>query len=499
MKVFLSYSSKDDKSANELDEELRKLGINIIRDKRDLEPLRNITNFMKSISEMDYAIMLISKDYLKSKPCLFEFTEYLKKVNANKTVLPIILKDFKFSNALRNEVFSHIKEETSSVIQRRSLFKKIISFGREKDRIYDDWNDRFIAAWDFITNTKLFSFVKSKSSDFADILAFLNVFDDEIIKELNNLTQIEDEEEQDIAFHMLVNNHPGSYWIINYKAYLCTLKKRYKKAIILYNEFMSKFTEPFDKISSYYNIGVCYYELGNYVKAIEAHKEAIKINPIAIYSHRGLGDVYFKLNDLKKAYTHYLISYKFERNDKVLNNMGAIEHQLGNYTKALEYFKEGLEVNEDNAELYINIAFTYFDQNDPLTQHYYYYYIDEAFKKFPNNFQVLTAFVHRKVPEIGNKFGMDVEELMEILDKSFNLNPDFIDTRAELGYLALLKNSESINIKELIGARELLLETLDMNITLQQRNLIVSSLKGIAILLNDTSLIQKLKDKYPLI
>lgn len=123
MKIFLSYSSKDEAFSNKLDDELMKYGANIFRDKRELEPLQNITIFMQSISRMDYAIMLVSSNYLKSKPCVYEFTEYLKKQNAEKSIIPIIMDGFTFSNELRNDVLSHINTQTSTIREKRSWFK----------------------------------------------------------------------------------------------------------------------------------------------------------------------------------------------------------------------------------------------------------------------------------------------------------------------------------------------------------------------------------------
>lgn len=76
MKVFLSYSSKDEELSNKLDDGLMKYRANIFRDKRELEPLQNITTFIQSISRMDYSIMLVSNNYLKLKPCVYKFTEY---------------------------------------------------------------------------------------------------------------------------------------------------------------------------------------------------------------------------------------------------------------------------------------------------------------------------------------------------------------------------------------------------------------------------------------
>ena len=79
MTLFLSYSSKDTQYASELDESCMTYGVNVIRDDRDLKPYENIISFMDQIKSKDFAIMLLSENYLKSKYCIYEFSEFMKK------------------------------------------------------------------------------------------------------------------------------------------------------------------------------------------------------------------------------------------------------------------------------------------------------------------------------------------------------------------------------------------------------------------------------------
>jgi hypothetical protein len=91
--IFLSYSWKDDKLADTIDEFFSSSGIIITRDRRDLEYKQSIKDFMKSIRKADYVIMIISPDYLESKNCLYEVFEFIKDVDFNQKIIPIIKEE----------------------------------------------------------------------------------------------------------------------------------------------------------------------------------------------------------------------------------------------------------------------------------------------------------------------------------------------------------------------------------------------------------------------
>ncbi|MGN6298443.1 MAG: tetratricopeptide repeat protein [Ginsengibacter sp.] len=492
MKVFLSYSSKDEVLSNKLDDELMKYGANIFRDKRELEPLQNVTTFMQSISRMDYAIMLISINYLKSKPCVYEFTEYLKKQNAEKSIIPIITDGFTFSNEVRNEVLSHIYSETLAIKEKSTWFKRLFDNAKNSNEAAEDWKNRFIITWNFLANTKLFNFKHSETKGFSDILTFLQVYDADIKKSLDEIVKIKDIEEQDIAFDKLVNQHPGSYWVIRYRAYLCTVQKQYKKAIRYYEAFMSKFWNPLDIVTTLYDIGVCYYQLKNYEEAIKAHKKAIEIEPFSYLSYRGLGDVYMEQNKHDLAYDNYLYSISFQKHYLVLNNLGSIESERGNYSKAIQFFNEAIQLNEKDAISYLNICATYKQQKNMQA---YEDNLAIAYKKFPNDYRVLTNYViQHSDPE--KNYDYPIDELISMLRKSFNINPAYIDTRMYLGQFLMLRYCKDVQSTELQFARDLLSKSLDMNPTKLQEKFVVANLKLLFRLLKDNYSFGLLEKKY---
>ena len=81
MQIFISYSWKDKKIVDEVDKDFMALGITLVRDIRDTEFKDSLRQFMKRIRTFDFAIVIVSDSFLKSKNCLIEILEFIKDDN----------------------------------------------------------------------------------------------------------------------------------------------------------------------------------------------------------------------------------------------------------------------------------------------------------------------------------------------------------------------------------------------------------------------------------
>uniref|UniRef100_UPI00263296CD toll/interleukin-1 receptor domain-containing protein n=1 Tax=Fusobacterium sp. TaxID=68766 RepID=UPI00263296CD len=90
-KIFLSYCQKNENEAEAIDTAFLKKGIELTKDKRDLKYKQSLKEFMKGIREHDYAILLISHEYLTSENCMYEFLQVLKEKDFENKILPLIL------------------------------------------------------------------------------------------------------------------------------------------------------------------------------------------------------------------------------------------------------------------------------------------------------------------------------------------------------------------------------------------------------------------------
>lgn len=89
--IFLSYCRADGKIADNI--------FNYFKDKRDLElhmdvidlgAWRSIKEYMQSIVDMDYVILLISDSYLKSEYCMYEVLEVMRDRKYREKIFPAV-------------------------------------------------------------------------------------------------------------------------------------------------------------------------------------------------------------------------------------------------------------------------------------------------------------------------------------------------------------------------------------------------------------------------
>lgn len=90
--VFLSYCWSDDHIANSIYDYFKNhKDIELHRDKIDIGTWESIKEYMQSISNMDYTIILISDAYLKSVNCMYEALEVMRDRNYKDKIFPAII------------------------------------------------------------------------------------------------------------------------------------------------------------------------------------------------------------------------------------------------------------------------------------------------------------------------------------------------------------------------------------------------------------------------
>ena len=115
--LFLSYSRNDSELANKIDKELNYLGFEIKRDIRDIGSWKSIRDFMSSIRNQDFAIMIISSSYLKSANCMYEVMELLKNSQYKKQILSIVTADANIYNPISRAMYIKYWEEETKKLE----------------------------------------------------------------------------------------------------------------------------------------------------------------------------------------------------------------------------------------------------------------------------------------------------------------------------------------------------------------------------------------------
>lgn len=77
--MFVSYCQIDSVYADNIDLYFKNKDVSIRRDIRDISQWKSIREYMQTIRDMDYAILIVSDNYLKSFNCMYEVLELIKE------------------------------------------------------------------------------------------------------------------------------------------------------------------------------------------------------------------------------------------------------------------------------------------------------------------------------------------------------------------------------------------------------------------------------------
>lgn len=157
--VFVSYSWKQKEAASKLYDFLKLKGYNPSMDDHNLAYKDKISTFMESIRASNYAILIISDDYLKSANCMTEVLHILNERESYSRILPIRHENVKiFNSAERMKYIQFWKtqfEESTALIENVDRISAIEEIKKLKvtSRIYQEIGDFLITIADMITFT----------------------------------------------------------------------------------------------------------------------------------------------------------------------------------------------------------------------------------------------------------------------------------------------------------------------------------------------------------
>lgn len=117
-KIFLSYSWSDDQIADEIERKLKRNSqIELHRDKLDIDQWAGIREYMQSIPEMDYVILLISDAYLKSVNCMYEVLEVMRDRKYRDKIFPAVVSKGIYKTEIRVQYVRYWQTECEKLKQ----------------------------------------------------------------------------------------------------------------------------------------------------------------------------------------------------------------------------------------------------------------------------------------------------------------------------------------------------------------------------------------------
>ncbi len=114
--IFLSYNWHDGEIADRIDKHLSSFSnITVKRDIRDIGTWKSIREFMKSIRNQSYAVLIVSDYYLKSKNCMFEVTEIMKEQEYKDRIFPAVVEHGVYDSLIRAKYIKYWQEECNKL------------------------------------------------------------------------------------------------------------------------------------------------------------------------------------------------------------------------------------------------------------------------------------------------------------------------------------------------------------------------------------------------
>lgn len=110
--IFLSYCWNDSSEADRIYDYFKKSqNIELHRDTIDIKKWGSIKEYMQSISNMDYTILLISDSYLKSANCMYEVLEVMRDRNYKDKIFPAVICSGIYDPIIRIDYVKYWEDE----------------------------------------------------------------------------------------------------------------------------------------------------------------------------------------------------------------------------------------------------------------------------------------------------------------------------------------------------------------------------------------------------
>lgn len=136
-------------------------------------------------------------------------------------------------------------------------------------------------------------------------------------------------------------------------AYLYSSIGMTKEALEMYDELIS--LDPKDA-DIYYEKYDLLKDIGDYEQALECCLAAIKVDDELDRSYAYLAEIYDVIGQFDKAIKYYKESLGIKEDANIYNNIGSLYETTGDYEKAFYYVSKSLELDKDNSRSNFNMG-----------------------------------------------------------------------------------------------------------------------------------------------
>lgn len=377
--IFLSYSWKNKEIAEAIDNDWQAVGLTLIRDVRDVAFKQNLKQFMQRVHESDYVLLLISKDYLESKNCMYEALEVFENPDFRRKILPVITKDAQINDSLARLAYIDYWELKQQALN--DALKRMAASPMKAANIIDDLRqltkigDSIDAFAHEIQSMLCATWPDTRAGGYAEIFNHIGYNRDEtmILEECSRIMNLATEEEQELALDDLREKNADDYSIAFTESSIAYRAKKYKKSRKILEDTIRKYPDAYQ---SYHNLGVLISNFFNDKETARTHYEkAIELNPGYAAAHAALASV---LNDDFQDYVGARRQYEAalaidpDRATTQYNMAVLLSKQFREFDKAKVHFEKALALNPTDATTYYAYGVMYGRMKDYSTARRYH-------------------------------------------------------------------------------------------------------------------------------
>ena len=355
--IFISYSWANTDIADQVEKDLSQLQIILKRDVRDLHYKSDLRNFMLQVRETDFAIILISKEYLRSKNCMIEVLHLLKERDFEDKILPIIIGTPDIYNPEgRLEYTKHWEEEIRNLetlisIHSPELVVNEISELKTIGSIHSEINE-FLT---YISNINNISFEKLKAEGYKSLLEKIGFKNVTHLVDLLIISYMANSNQKEILLDEWFERNTPTSDAYSIRAGISRSKGNIERAELNYQKALSVGENNHVAKNNYAFLLMCLKR--DYDKARKMLEEAIEHSPYLTEARLNLGVLLSnEYKDNAGAEQQYKEVIKFNPTDpRAYNNMTTVlmEKYLAGEDVAEEicrYYERALKLKPDYIE-----------------------------------------------------------------------------------------------------------------------------------------------------
>jgi tetratricopeptide (TPR) repeat protein len=351
IKIFISYSWSNMDVADEIEKDLSQLQLELVRDVRDLKYRASISEFMEKIRDSDYAILLISDEYLKSKNCMKEVLHLLKDKNYEDKILPVIVGELSVYDTFGRLEYSKFWQGKQEEMERSivglapsSILNEIVEL-KSIERIASDINE-FLAYISDINNIK---FTDLKKEGYKSLLEAIGCHDSTHLVSLLIISLTSSLSKKEILLDEWFENHNPISVAYSLRASLAADMGNFEKAEVNYEKSLDLDSRNAFAMN---NFGYMLWRRDkDHCKAKELLQKAVEVMPNLTVARLNLGCILTdKFSDSKGAKEQYekIISYN-PTEERAYNNLANLYKEnpkdIDNQMKICELMEKAIELN----------------------------------------------------------------------------------------------------------------------------------------------------------